>query len=323
MFNLSRILKMRIFTIGIIIVMVTAVTVLGNQVVPPPKNKPQKQDDAVVFLKPQYTGQLKGPAGNSLKRPLAVTVGLAGKIYVVDSDNDRVEIFDPEGNFLATFGKFGQGAGEFDFPTSIAVDSEGRLYVGEFANGRIQVFDPNGKLLQTIDRKTSGVPLAPMALTFDSGEDLYVANRTGEILILNRAGKLLAKIGEPGSEPGMFSYPNGIVVDDRGRVIVSDSGNQRVQVFDRSGKLIKVLATPAVNLTLPKGIALDEQNRLYVVDNLRHEIAVVDLDYKYLYSFGERGLENGQLNFPNGIAISEGKIYVTDRENNRVVIFRE
>jgi DNA-binding beta-propeller fold protein YncE len=80
-------------------------------------------------------------------RPTNVAVDSDGNLYVSDTFNDRVEIFDADGNFLRTFGKAGDGPGYFARPKGIAVDSDGHIWVADTVQNRIQVFDPEGNLL--------------------------------------------------------------------------------------------------------------------------------------------------------------------------------
>jgi DNA-binding beta-propeller fold protein YncE len=56
--------------------------------------------------------------------------------------------FDPEGNFLSTWGGAGKGPGQFNVPHSIVSDSKGNIYIADRSNQRIQVFDGNGKYLR-------------------------------------------------------------------------------------------------------------------------------------------------------------------------------
>nr|NCS16718.1 6-bladed beta-propeller [Microcystis aeruginosa G13-12]NCT52052.1 6-bladed beta-propeller [Microcystis aeruginosa G13-03] len=61
-------------------------------------------------------------------------------IYVADTNNSRVQVFDSGGAFQSTFGSFGSGNGAFDTPRGIAVGSGGNIYVTDTGNNRVQVF---------------------------------------------------------------------------------------------------------------------------------------------------------------------------------------
>lgn len=80
-------------------------------------------------------------------RPSNVAVDQEGNLYVSDTLNDRVEIFDAEGNFIRTFGKAGDGPGYFARPKGIAIDGDGHVWVADAVQNRVQVFTPEGRLL--------------------------------------------------------------------------------------------------------------------------------------------------------------------------------
>ena len=70
-----------------------------------------------------------------------------GRVFVPDYANHRIQIFDPEGNFLAKFGEGGEGDGQFHKASALSMDSEGNIYVADQFNFRIQKFDNNGTFL--------------------------------------------------------------------------------------------------------------------------------------------------------------------------------
>jgi DNA-binding beta-propeller fold protein YncE len=80
-------------------------------------------------------------------RPTNVAVDADGNVYVADTFNDRVEVFDADGNFIRTFGKPGDGPGYFARPKGIAIDGDGHVWVADTVQDRIQVFTPEGRLL--------------------------------------------------------------------------------------------------------------------------------------------------------------------------------
>ena len=82
--------------------------------------------------------------------PTNVALDNDGNVYVTDTLNSRVEIFDGEGHFISTFGKAGDGPGLFFRPKGIAIDSDGHIWVADEYQDRVQVFNREGQLLTYI-----------------------------------------------------------------------------------------------------------------------------------------------------------------------------
>ena len=115
-----------------------------------------QQDQVLVFDADNYrllrrmgTGgkkhMLTGPGNFAL--PTHVAVDREGNVYVTDTLNDRVEIFDADGTFISEFGKPGDGPGHFARPKGIALDCDGHIWVVDEVQSRVQVFDKEGRLL--------------------------------------------------------------------------------------------------------------------------------------------------------------------------------
>jgi DNA-binding beta-propeller fold protein YncE len=83
----------------------------------------------------------------NFSKPTNVALDKEGNLYVTDTLNDRVEIFDADGTFIRTFGKNGDGPGDFARPKGIAIDADGHVWVADAMLNRVQVFTPLGGLL--------------------------------------------------------------------------------------------------------------------------------------------------------------------------------
>lgn len=80
-------------------------------------------------------------------RPAGVAVDAGGNLYVADTWNNRIEIFDADGNFISTFGKAGDGPGYFSRPKGVAIDGDGHVWVADGMQDRVQAFTKDGQLL--------------------------------------------------------------------------------------------------------------------------------------------------------------------------------
>jgi DNA-binding beta-propeller fold protein YncE len=167
--------------------------------------------------------------------PTDAVIDRAGNFYVAEyGDNDRIQVFSPEGKWLRQWGGHGFEPGEFLRPRALAIDEEDHLYVADSCNHRIQVFDTSGKLLRTWGER--GPKLGQLSYPYDValGPDgsLYVCEYgNGRVQKFRRDGTPLGAWGRPGYGPGELNNPWALAVDSRGAVSVIDSNNHRVQRF--------------------------------------------------------------------------------------------
>jgi DNA-binding beta-propeller fold protein YncE len=159
----------------------------------------------------------------------------AGCLYVAEyGENDRIQVFDPEGRFLRQWGGHGFEPGRFLRPRAIAFDRRGLLHVADSGNHRIQVFEPSGRLVAMWGRR--GVGSGQMAYPFDlafapDGTLVVCEYGNSRVQRFDGEGRPLGTWGGPGREPGRLDNPCAVGVDSTGAVHVIDSGNHRVQRF--------------------------------------------------------------------------------------------
>ena len=89
--------------------------------------------------------------------PLDIGMDAARNLYILDSANQRIQKFSPEGKYLATIGRKGRGPGEFENPSSLDIDPNGFLYVLDTGQNRIQVLKPDGGEFKTIPTTGLGI----------------------------------------------------------------------------------------------------------------------------------------------------------------------
>jgi len=125
------------------------------------------------------------------------------------------------------------------------------------------------------------------------------------------------------ADPGEFSHPQFIAVDDYGGIYVSDLGNKRVQKFSSDGQYItewgKSGQLPG-EFHYPSGIAVSNDS-VFVADRDLNRIQKFSLDGEFILEWGEKGVYEGQFFFPNGVAVNNGTVYVVDTGNQRIQMF--
>lgn len=138
--------------------------------------------------------------------------------------------------------------------------------------------------------------------------------------------RLLIKIGSRGSEPGNFTWPRGIAVGPDNSIVVADSSNHRVQVFDQQGKFVKEFGSYGSaegEFDCLAGVAVNRIGQYIIADRYNHRIQVFDPSGMFLRSFGSQGSGDGRFSYPWGVTTDAlGFIYVCDKENHRIQVFQ-
>lgn len=217
-------------------------------------------------------------------RPLGVAVDERDNVYVVDSAERLIRVFDPSGQFLRKLTHE-----SLERPTGIAIDSQRRkIYVTDSSwkasvNHVVHVFDMNGTHLKVIGGKgvQAGKFLFPTYLAVDEKGNLYVTDTlNARVQTFDPEGRYLRSFGERGDAFGMFDKPKGVALDSFGNVYVVDSGWSNVQIFNSRGEVLLIFAgrghIPGA-LFNPTGIAIDRDNRIYVADAFNARVAIYQL----------------------------------------------
>ncbi|XP_075237068.1 tripartite motif containing protein thin isoform X2 [Lycorma delicatula] len=172
-------------------------------------------------------------------------------------------------------------------------------------------------------KNLSGSPTSPTQTTAPQAGFVVGTSPRSQYLQKRRQ---LFKIGSRGSEPGCFTWPRGIAVGPDNSIVVADSSNHRVQVFDSNGIFVKEFGTYGNGegeFDCLAGVAVNRIGQFIIADRYNHRIQVFDPAGRFLRTFGSQGTADGRFNYPWGITTDAlGFIYVCDKENHRVQVFQ-
>ncbi len=275
---------------------------------------------------PEFQGMIQGTGEYKLKDPMDVFVD-GGEVYVSDTGNDRVVVFDKSGDPKMSFGSSGTEPGQFKFPYGISVDSDGNIYVADMYNNNISIFDKTGKFIKYFEPEDGYQFDGPSGIRiFD--DKLYVPEvNSGNISVYGLDGKRELFIENSDEEGPHLDKPNGIAIDEDGKIYVADPGLAVVKVFDKKGKYLKDItgkkAGQGSAFTSPRGVVVDDNGRILVSDKIGHEIFGFSYKNKQTVSFGEMGANAEQFLFPSGMYLdNDGMIYIVDSTNGRIQMFK-
>jgi DNA-binding beta-propeller fold protein YncE len=214
-----------------------------------------------------------------------------------------IVVFDKDGNYLDSW-----GSGLFTFPHAIYLDADQNVWLVERNDHLIMKFTRTGEHIMTIGTKgqRSDTGFDPSYLGSDAHKlvthgggpfnmpagvavapsgDVFIADGYGNCQVhkFTADGQLVMSWGDPGSGPGQFMLPHGVWIDSRGRVLVADRENDRVQVFTQEGEFIGVWPTPMVG---PAVLYVDNKDTVYVAEHNGGNISILNLDGELLARWG-------------------------------------
>ncbi len=263
-----------------------------------------------------------------LAEPYGLAVDSKNNLYVADQKVGAIFIFNTETREAQLIKNRVQA--HFVRIIGLAMDDNDRLFVSDPGLHHILVFDANHKAEDVI---TDGM-VEPGGMVIDTENRLlYVSDvELDQVLVYDADSfKLLRKIGTTGhnhelTTPGDFSKPTGLAVDQDGNLYVSDTMNNRIEIFDADGKFVSTFGKAGDGpgyFARPKGVAIDSDGHIWVADGMQDRVQVFNQQAQLLISFGGHGLLPGQFQGLVGVATDKNnRVFTSEIYPGRVQQFR-
>jgi len=284
-----------------------------------------------------------GSTASTFLRPAGIAVNRAGQIVVVDSGNDRIQIFNSEGIFLREFGGFGWSdfqdesstgsnlnieeeisvRGNLNNPGDIAISRD--MFILDRDNNRIVKFDDDRTFLLAFGKEgqDKGEFYRPVGIGLDRFSNIFVADTENDrIQKFNAEGRFIMEFGSFGWGEHNLNAPQDVAIDLNDYIYVVDRGNKRIQKFNDYGNFVSSIGLYKKNGKIysyfekPLLIFLYEPYYIFVTDEGKKAVLVFNLDGDFVTEI------KGKFKNPYGIALLNDKLYITDESANKVLIYK-
>jgi DNA-binding beta-propeller fold protein YncE len=287
-----------------------------------------------------WIGSWTGPSGEPMGVPIGITV-TNGKVYVADSSQNSIRVFDTAGNQLLRFGS--NGACNLTGARDADADAAGNIYVAAYAANQVAKLDEAGTCITTWGTRGTangqfknpyGVRIANDPVL--GGDRVFVADaNNGRVQEFTLAGAFVKKAGMKGepTEPGTFTALRRVAVAADGDIWGADLWGYQLERFNRTStgySFAQAIGTP---LPAPTSDAVFHEVRevdfqsdgtVVAIDTVHHRFVRMTPWGSLLNVCGERGSAVGELNWPRGVAVDRltNQVWITDTKQYRIQVVR-
>jgi sugar lactone lactonase YvrE len=299
----------------------------------PEGQKPQKKKqgwmDRLAGVPTTDSGQIKKDVIHLLGKPYGIGVDSHGRVYVADTYVGAIFVYDREKKETKIL-RNGVDA-RFQSVIGLTVDDADRVFAVDAVMRRVVVLGKDWKLETYFGDEQLGHPggiaideANRLLYVADTGKDNIAVFDADNFKLLRTIGGSPKKVG--GDDPGTLCKPSNVAVDKDGLVYVSDTMNNRIQIFDADGNFISMFGEHGDGpgyFARPKGVSLDSDGHIWVADGAQSRVQVFDKEGHLLAFFGLPGTLPGQLGVPSGLYVDKAnRVFVTEQLVGRLQIFQ-
>jgi DNA-binding beta-propeller fold protein YncE len=284
---------------------------------------PRKIPHELIFQN-EISGRI---LGYNLQHPSGASVDPQGNLYITDTGNHRLIKFNRNLEPVRDYGGYGSGIGRFLNPEDMIIDRGLNLYVLDSGNRRVVHLDLNldyvdeivpedapDEIITTLG-KLSGLQISSLG-------ELTVADYDNSRLIrMDNFNNFSRYIGDFGYGQGALLSPMGIATNPYGRSFVADAGNGRIAVYDDFGNYLFQFGNS--ELGRPSAVTVSPYGIIWVADQVTQSVYAFSPQGKVLLNVGGPGRDDFKYSNIEALAASQdGKLYLADSGNNRIMIYR-
>ncbi len=281
----------------------------------------------------------KGTGLGELNAPEGIAMGPSDNLYICDTANNRMVIWNSDGIPQRAVGSFGtsatwRNAPEFNHPAGILVLPNGQYYVADTLNHRIVVVDGNDQVLSSWGSQgnANGQFDQPRDIERDHFGNIWVLDSgNSRFENFSNAGVFNFAWASYGTQNGQLNLPLAFALNNIDQAIVADTGNFRIQVFNDQSAAATNLAPVTVEgwfgdgpfqFKEPAGVCINKEGKIAVVDGLTGRVEFFNNRFEFLGEWRAKDdiLTPGYAPRYRGIACdSQDRLYITDMQGNSVV----
>ena len=291
----------------------------------------------------------QGFGTDQFNTPEGIDVAKDGKIFVADTGNSRVSVWDPDGKPVTTYGSFGtlgtwRNVPQFNHPGGIFVHPSGKIYVADTLNHRVVILDEKGLVVSTwgSQGKDNGEFNEPRDICKDHLGNIWVLDSgNSRVQVFSGLGVFSYTWGSFGTDPGFMNQPLGIALNQIDQAILANTGNFRMEVFNDpiapvpTPGILAPLSYQSVPVTFegwfgdgpdqfkdPGGVAITHTGVIAVTDGGTGRVEFFNNRFDFLGQWSAKDdiLSPGYNPRFRGIACDrENRLYLADAQNSVIV----
>ncbi len=267
----------------------------------------------------------RGDAPGQFESPASLDVSPMGRLYVVDTGNNRIQQFDELGKLVSHIGGFGWESGQFQQPMDIDSGNALDLYIADQENNRIERYDKDLNWISSLysdDALEENLRFAfPVSLSINMHGELFIIDRDYKrTLKFNSQFEPIIRFGDFDWGDGALKTPVHIHVSQNDKVYISDQEAGCVKVYDDYGNYLYDMGNE--QLSSPTGLCTGPKNLLIVADSVQDQLLFFDVNGRLVYTFGASGDAFGAFNKPGDVSCFRDNLYVADTGNHRIQLFK-